>query len=128
MYKKITVIPGAQLVGKGGRPPLPFFENKEKCPDFGKKHPDCGHPWVKSAIQNVVLKVSKRKNSKIFSSGAFFLGFLIKCLSNCPNFTKPSLPWKISGCAPEYDALQKKKTKKKQNKKNIPPSCQSTSL
>ena len=21
----------------GGRPPLPFFENRKKCPDFGKK-------------------------------------------------------------------------------------------
>ena len=21
--------------GRGGRPPLPFFENRKKCPDFG---------------------------------------------------------------------------------------------
>ena len=27
----------AQLEGRGGRLPLPFFENQKKCPDFGKK-------------------------------------------------------------------------------------------
>ena len=27
-----------------GRPSLPFFENQKKCPDFGKKCPDCVHP------------------------------------------------------------------------------------
>ena len=40
--------------------------------------PDCVHPWVKFPIQNVVLRVSKRKNSKKFPCGAF----LIKCLSS----------------------------------------------
>ena len=40
---------GAQLVGEGARPPLPFFENQKKCPGFGKKGPDCDH---------VVLRVS----------------------------------------------------------------------
>ena len=37
----------------GGRPSLTFFENREKCPDFGKKDPDCAHLWVKFPIQNV---------------------------------------------------------------------------
>ena len=32
-----------QLVGVG-RPPLPFFENQKKWPDFGKKYPDAVHP------------------------------------------------------------------------------------
>ena len=53
-------------------PPLPFFENRKKCPDLGKKGPDCALPWVKFSIQNVVLKVSRIKNAKIFPSGAFF--------------------------------------------------------
>ena len=30
--------------GEGGKPPLPFFENQKKCPDFGKTCPDCDHP------------------------------------------------------------------------------------
>ena len=30
--------------GAGGRPFLPFFENKKKCPDFAKKGPDYAHP------------------------------------------------------------------------------------
>ena len=34
---KRTVSAGAQLWGEGGRPPLRFFENQKKCPDFGKK-------------------------------------------------------------------------------------------
>ena len=74
--------------------------NQKKCPDFGKKCPDSVHPLLKFVIQNVVLRVSKRKNSEIFLCGAFFLDFLIKCLSKCSNFTKPPLPWEISGCAP----------------------------
>ena len=24
--------------GEGGRPPLPFFENQKKCPNFGEKN------------------------------------------------------------------------------------------
>ena len=36
---------GAQLGGgRGGRPPLYFFENQKKCPDFGKNCPDAVHP------------------------------------------------------------------------------------
>ena len=46
-------IAGAQLgVGKEKRPPLPFFENQKKCPDFRKKGPDYVHPYVKFIIQN----------------------------------------------------------------------------
>ena len=37
----------------------------------------------------------RRKNSKIFPYWPFFLGFLIKYLSKCPNFTKSPLPWNI---------------------------------
>ena len=86
-------ITGAQLGGKRvGRPPLPFFENQKKCPDFAKKDPDCVHPQIRFTIQNVVLTVSKRKNSEIFLAGPSFLEFLTKCLSKCSNFAKPSLP------------------------------------
>ena len=85
----------------GGRPPLPFFENRRNCPDFGKKSHDCVHLLVKFSIENIVLRVSRRKNSKIFPCGAFSV-LLMKCLSESPNSTKPLLPWKISGCAPGY--------------------------
>ena len=56
--------------GEGGRFPLPFFVNGRKCPDFGKKGFNCVYPWVKSFIQNVVLRVTRRKSSKIFPCGA----------------------------------------------------------
>ena len=36
-----------------GSPAL--LENRKKCPNFGKKGPDCVHLWVKFSIQNVVL-------------------------------------------------------------------------
>ena len=98
--------PGAQLGGGGvGRHPLPFFENRKHWSDFGKKGPDCVHLWVKFSIQNVVLKVSRRKKSQIFPCGSFFLLFLTKCLSKCPSFTKPPLPWKFFGCAPANSQL-----------------------
>ena len=61
--------------GRGGRPPLLFLENQKKCPDFGKKSPNCVHSWVESSIQNVVLRVSSRKSSKIFLCGVFFCVF-----------------------------------------------------
>ena len=56
------------------------------------------HFWVKFSIQNVVLGASRRKNLKTFFSVKPFFVFLTKCLSTCPNTTKPSLSWKISGC------------------------------
>ena len=42
------------------------------CPDLGKKGSNCVHPWVESSIQNVALRVSRRKNSKVFPCGVFF--------------------------------------------------------
>ena len=48
-----------------GRPPLPACKNQKNRSDFGKKGRDCIHHWVKFSIQNVVLRVSRRKNYKI---------------------------------------------------------------
>ena len=77
-----------------------FFKNKEKCPDFGGKGPDM--PILKFTIQNVVLRVSRRKNSEIFLCGAcFFFELLTKCLWNSPHFTKPLLPRKMFCCVPD---------------------------
>ena len=78
-----------------------FFENQKKCLVFGKKGPDCLHPWLKFSIQNVVLRLSRRKNSKMFPREAFFLLFLTKCLSKFPNSTKTPLHQNISVCVPE---------------------------
>ena len=66
------------------RPPLPFFENKKKCPDFPKKGPDCVHPYVKFIIQNVVLRGSKIKNFKVFPCEAFFSGIFDKMFIGVP--------------------------------------------
>ena len=69
----------------------PFFENWKRCRD-------CVHLSVKICIQNVILRVSRRKNSKMFSCEFWFLVFSAKCLSKCPCFTKLFLLWKVSGC------------------------------
>ena len=46
---------GVQLGGRGEGPPLFFSENHKKCPDLGKKGPDCVHLWAKFSIQNVLF-------------------------------------------------------------------------
>ena len=63
--------PGAQLGRGDGRGiPCPFL--KKKYPDFGKKGPNCVHPWLYSSIPNVVLRVSRTKSSKKFPCRTFF--------------------------------------------------------
>ena len=42
--------------------------NWKRCPDYGKIGLDCVHLSVKVSIQNVFLRVSRRKNSKMFFS------------------------------------------------------------
>ena len=98
-----------------------LFWKSKKGPWFLKKGPDCVHLWVNFSIQDVVLRVSRRKNSshlakwlsvrlgtkrvrvpshspKYFPVGSIFLVFLTKCLSKCPSSTKSPLFWKIFGC------------------------------
>ena len=60
-----ATLTGAQLGKRVDASPA-LFENQNKCPDLGKKDPDCGYLWVKCSIQNVVLRVSWKKNSKMF--------------------------------------------------------------
>ena len=83
--------------GGGGRLPCNFLKIK-KMQWFKKKCHDCVHLWIKFCIQNIVFRVSRRKIFKYFPG--IFCVFLTKCLLNCPNFTKPTLPWKISACLP----------------------------
>ena len=67
--------PGAQLGEKGEAFPA-LFEYRQKCPNFGEKGPM--HILVKFFIQNIDLKISRGKKSKIFLGGGFFLVFLEK--------------------------------------------------
>ena len=100
------IVTGAQLGEKGGRPTLTLFWKSRKVPWFWKKDPNCVHLWAEFSIQNVVLRSSRKKSSKMFPCSAlftffvFFLCFLTKSLSKYPNSTKLPQPWKISGCAP----------------------------
>ena len=71
------------LEERGGTSPA-LFENRKKYPDFGKKDPDCAHLCVKLSIQNVVLRVSRRKKSKKCPCRPLVLVFLTKYLSKCP--------------------------------------------
>ena len=79
----------AQLGGEGWEA-FPALFGKKKCSILEKKA-----LIVSILILNLpfkILRVSKRKNFKVFPYGTFFLEFLTKCLSECPNFTKPPLP------------------------------------
>ena len=80
-----------------GSLPCRFLELK-KLSWFLKERPWCIHPWVKFSIQNIVLRVSRRKNSKLFPCGPLFLVFLTKSLLKYPSSTKlfllPSLALK----------------------------------
>ena len=66
----LATLPGVKL-GKRGEVSQAIFENQKKCPEFGKKDPDCIHHWVKFFIQDIVLRVFWRKKLKIFHCGAF---------------------------------------------------------
>ena len=88
--------------GQGERDASPtIFWKSKRCPSFGKKYPDFVHPAIKFTIQNIVLRLSRTKSSKLFSCRTF-LDFLRKCLLKHPNIKKPPMPWAISCCAPTY--------------------------
>ena len=68
----------AQLEVKGGGLSCPFLKI-EKCGlILKKKGPDSVYLWVKFSIQNLVLRVSRRKNSKCFPCWVFCSCFLTK--------------------------------------------------
>ena len=50
-------------------------------------------------LKNYNKEYLGEKTPKFALRGLFFLNFW-RSLSKCPNFTKPPLPWKISGCTP----------------------------
>ena len=54
------------------RPLLLFWKMEKKCLDFGKKGHDCVHIWVKLVIDNIVLRISRGKNFKMFPCRVLF--------------------------------------------------------
>ena len=57
----------------GGEGPWPFFENQKSALILEKKGPDIVSILrLNVTIQNVILRVSRKKNSEIFSCEAFF--------------------------------------------------------
>ena len=66
------IVTGAQLGEKGGRPALTLFWKSKKVSWFWKKDPNCVHLWAEFSIQNVVLRSSRRKSSKMFPCSALF--------------------------------------------------------
>ena len=74
----------ARNQGKEGRPAT--IENRKKCPDFGTEDLDCVHLFVKFSIQNVVLRVSRRKNSEMFLCGACFSSVFDEMFIEVPQF------------------------------------------
>ena len=69
-YHIYIIIAGAQLMRGLGSLFYPFFKIGKKVYWFWEKCPDCVYLWNKFLIQNVVLRVFKRKNSKNFPCGA----------------------------------------------------------
>ena len=61
--------------GGGGASFALFWKTKKNCPDIWKKSPNFVYTWVESSIQNIVLRVSRGRSSKILPCGAFFLFF-----------------------------------------------------
>ena len=56
-----------------------LFENRKKSPNFGKKGHDCIHYWAKFSIQDIVLRLFKRKKVQNVSLRVlFFFVFLTK--------------------------------------------------
>ena len=54
-----------------------LFENQRRFPDFGNKSLDCFNLWIRFSIQNLVLRVSRKKNPKCFPGGSLFLVFFV---------------------------------------------------
>ena len=49
-----------------------WFQQEKALDWIREKNHDCVHLWVKFCIQNVVLGVSRRKDSEIFPCRAFY--------------------------------------------------------
>ena len=70
-----------------GALPCLFWKSKKEYPDFGKKGSDCVHLWVKFSIQSAALRVSRRKNSKMFPCKASFSCVFVEIFIEMVNST-----------------------------------------
>ena len=71
-----TLYAGVQLGAEEAGLPCPFWKIEKNALILGKKSLDSVYFWVKYPIQDVVLRVSRRKGSKIFLVGPFSLCFI----------------------------------------------------
>ena len=97
-----------RLWEKEGGLPCPFLKFEKSALILAKKGPNSVHLWSTYSIQNLILRVSKRKNSKIFLRGCFFLCFIQIFYRSVLIPQSNPLPWKISGCASAVPCLDKK--------------------
>ena len=79
-----------RLWEKEGGLPFSFLKFEKSAPILAKKGPNSVILWITYSTQNLVLRVSKRKNSEIFLRGCFFLVLYTNFLSKCPNSAKQS--------------------------------------
>ena len=77
-----AILTGAQLRRRGEASPA-FFENGEKY--LQKEGPYCY--WVKFSIENIVLRVSRRKNLEMFPCGTSFSCVSGGMFIEAPQFT-----------------------------------------
>ena len=87
LFNNLFSMVGAQLEGGGGGEgglPALFWKSKKLPWVWKKKCPDCVHPLVKFAIQDVVLRVSKRKKLQNVSMRGLFSWLFDKMFIEVP--------------------------------------------
>ena len=71
---------------------------ERKCPGFWEKCLVCVHHWITILIQNIVLRVFRKKTPTFFPVGLFFSVLYMISLSKSLYSKKPPLPRKSPGC------------------------------
>ena len=66
---------GTELGGRGQAFPDLSWKSNKSALIFSRKGPNCVYTWFESSFQNVVLRVSRGKRSKLFPCKPFFLLF-----------------------------------------------------
>ena len=84
--------PHSQVHNLGGERSLPstFFKIEKSDLILDKKGPSHVHLWVKFSIQSLVLRLFRRKNSKMFPCGAFFSCDFDEMFIEVPQFHETS--------------------------------------
>ena len=95
------------LRGEGQAFPAIFWALKKVLLFWERKGPDCVHQWITFFVQNVVLRLIRRENSKMFSCRVFFSYVFGK---NVYESALVPLPWTIFGCTPAFRQYSFSKT------------------